>query len=437
MTAHPTIALLGASGLIGEAVARRLETDGFPVVAIARRFTPAQRAALARPVEAPVVAMDAAALERLLREEGAEIVVNCIGVLQDSAQRGTADAVHRDFAARLVEATQARLLVQISIPGTEEEDHTPFSLTKRAAERLITARSPAFAILRPGFVWATAAYGGSALIRALGALPLALPRREAASPFAATDVGDIARTVAFLAREWAAGKRDRRVTWDVMERRPGTVDSVVEAVRRHLGGPAPSFRLPAALMRLGAWAGDGAARLGWAPPIRSTALAEMRRGVSGDPGPWIAATEIEPASFAGALKRTPASVQERWFARLYLTKALVLGTLALFWIVSGLVALTLSFAPASAILIEAGLAPGLAKGLTALTALMDIAIGLAIATRRTCRLGLLAGIALSLAYLLTSIPLTPHLWLDPVGSLVKTVPAVVLMLVALALLEDR
>ena len=65
-------------------------------------------------------------------------------------------------------------LIHISIPGAADEDRTAFSTTKREAERLIAASGIAYAILRPGFVIAPAAYGGSAMIRALAALPLEL-----------------------------------------------------------------------------------------------------------------------------------------------------------------------------------------------------------------------------------------------------------------------
>jgi hypothetical protein len=46
----------------------------------------------------------------------------------------------------------------------------------------------------------------------------------------------------------------------------------------------------------------------------------MRRGVAGDPQSWIAATGIEPASLGSMLQRLPSTVQEKWFARLYLAK---------------------------------------------------------------------------------------------------------------------
>ena len=370
----PSIVVLGASGLLGHAIASRLIAEGFRVVPIARRFSPAQRAALGGlATECPVVDLDEAALARLLATHGAELVVNCIGVLQDGP-RGSAATVHGGFVRRLVQAMANRpsLLVHVSIPGRPEDDRTAFSTSKRAAEAFIAAGPVPFLILRPGFVIAPAAYGGSALVRALAALPVALPPSEAARPFATTDIADIARTIAVVATRWRDGARDWRATWDVMERRPATVGAVVDAFRLRFGGPAPRLRLPSSLMTLGARAGDLAARLGWSPPIRSTALAEMRRGVEGDPGPWIAATGIEPAALADTLARLPATVQEAWFARLYLAKPLILATLALFWIASGLIALTLAFDAAAAILTAHGFPPPLARGITIASSLADI-----------------------------------------------------------------
>ena len=79
-----------------------------------------------------------------------------------------------DFVERLLQAIRdsgrAVRLVHISIPGTAAEDRTAFSATKREAERLIEASGIAYTILRPGFVIAPSAYGGSALLRALATL---------------------------------------------------------------------------------------------------------------------------------------------------------------------------------------------------------------------------------------------------------------------------
>ena len=163
----------------------------------------------------------------------------------------------------------------------------------------------------------------------------------------------------------------------------------------------------------------------------------MQRGVAGDPAPWMAATGIGPRPARAAIAALPSTVQERWFARLYLLKGLALGGLALFWIVSGAIALAFAFEAGTAILVDAGLPPSLAPAMTVATSLLDIGIGLSIAFRKTARVGLVAGIGIALGYMLAAAALTPALWGDPVGGLVKTGPAILLMLLTLAMLEER
>ena len=72
-----------------------------------------------------------------------------------------------------------------------------------------------------------------------------------------------------------------------------------------------------------------------------------------------------------------------------------------------------------------------------ITSLMDIGVGVLIAFRRTCAIGLIAGIVVSLGYMAGTAILTPDLWIEPLGALVKTGPAIVLMLVALLTLDNR
>ena len=151
------------------------------MVGVARSFAASQKTH-ALDLELPVMAMASGALARLLREREIDMVVNCLGVLQDGPGSDTR-AVHRDFVERLLQAIRDSgrtvRLIHVSIPGTANEDHTAFSTTKREAERLIAASGIPYAILRPGFVIAPAAYGGSAMLRALAALPFDLPAEDA------------------------------------------------------------------------------------------------------------------------------------------------------------------------------------------------------------------------------------------------------------------
>ena len=190
-------------------------------------------------------------------------------------------------------------------------------------------------------------------------------------------------------------------------------------------------------MDVAAKMGDWVSHLGWSPAVRSTALSELRRGVQGNPEGWIAATGIQPRSLDEAVLRLDCTVQEKWFARLYLAKPLVIGSLSVFWIASGLIALTVAYNQATAILTSHGFPSPLAEATTVASSIVDIGVGAAIATKRTCRFGLLAGIGVAALYMVGAALLTPDLWIEPLGALVKTGPAIVLMLVALAVLDDR
>ena len=432
------ILVLGASGLVGRWIVDDLRMRGFEVVGVARKFGASQRRSPSD-LELPVVFMDTAALAQLLRERTIDIVVNCLGVLQDSPGSDTA-AVHRDFVARLLQAIRASdrdiCLVHISIPGEANTDRTAFATTKREAERLITASGIAFAILRPGFVVAPAAYGGSALIRALAALPVELPVREAAVPFQAVAVEDIAGTVAWLAERDLT--EPRAVSWDLMQQDLITLGGVITQFRNAYGTAEwPHLRLPTFLLDLGARLGDLVSCLGWMPPIRTAAVVELRRGVSGDPTSWIAATGIVPKRMENLIGGRTATIQDKWFSRLYLIKPLAIASLVLFWLVSGFIALVISYDAAAGILRDHNFAPASVAPITILTSLMDMSIGILIAFRRTCALGLIAGILASVGYMVGSAILAPDLWVEPLGALVKTGPAIVLMLVVLLILDNR
>ena len=434
------ILVLGASGLIGRFVTDDLRLRGFQAFGVARRFSPSQRQS-ASDLELPVMSMDAAALARLLREREIDVVVNCLGVLQDGPGSDTG-AVHRDFVARLLAAIgdsgRPVRLVHISIPGAADEDRTAFSQTKREAERLIAASGVAYAILRPGFVVAPAAYGGSAMLRALAAFPIELPADEAATPFQPVAVEDIAATIAWLAARDIDDTATRAVSWDLMQPQPVTLEGVIEQFRWSFGTWRWSrITLPGFMLNLGARLGDLANRLGWMPPMRSTAIAELRRGVTGDPSGWMAATGIVPKTLAQAVGGHAATVQDKWFARLFLVKALIVASLALFWTVSGFIALFVSYSAATGILSSHGFPPSLIGPVTVGTSLMDMSIGVLIAFRRTCAVGLIWGIVASLGYMVGAAILTPDLWIEPLGALVKTGPAIVLMLVALLTLDNR
>jgi hypothetical protein len=142
------------------------------------------------------------------------------------------------------------------------------------------------------------------------------------------------------------------------------------------------------------------------------------------------------ASLAETVAANPAGAQDLWFARLYLLKPVVIGALGLFWLLSGLIALA-RFEASSAIMAAATGSDSVADLFTAITGLADILLGIGVVIRRCARPALIGMVALSLGYLIAATVLTPQLWADPLGPLVKVLPSIVLALVALAILDER
>lgn len=432
--------VLGAGGLIGQFVAADLIRRGYHVTAAARRLSQAQRDLFgASALVTPITTLDQAGLRKLIEDSGADVVVNCVGVLQDQPGMSTHDS-HDGFIERMIGAlrTIARpvLLIQTSIPGEVGGDQTPFAQSKRRADALIIDSGLPHAILRPGMVWAPAPYGGSAMLRSLAALPVDLPGDLAGRPFQFIAVEDIADTVAELAVGWDGGPH--QAVWDLMHPDPHTLATVLSRLRHWLGDIWRwRLTMPEFLLDVGAKAGDLTGWLGWAPPMRTTAIAELRRGVMGDPRGWMAATGIAPRSFERVLDERPATIENRWFARLFLLKALIVVVLAIFWCVSGLIAITVAYKDALDMMTRFGFPGGQSHAFVIVSSLTDICVGLLIAFRKTHRIGLLAGIVVAGGYMIGSAVLTPALWIEPLGALVKTGPAIVLMIVALAISDDR
>jgi hypothetical protein len=176
--------------------------------------------------------------------------------------------------------------------------------------------------------------------------------------------------------------------------------------------------------------------LGWRPPVRTAAQLEITRGAVGD-FDAVKRLGLHPKSLPDFFAAEPASVQERWFAGLYLLKPIVFAVISLFWISTAVVSLGPGWEHGIDLMRE-GSVIGTAAVLTVIAgALADLAIGVAIAYRPTSRYGLYAAIGISFIYSVIGTILVPRLWSDPLGPMLKIWPVLVLHFTALAILDDR
>lgn len=426
------VLLLGANGFIGQAVLARLRAAGHDVTAVVR---PGVAAA---PGAASTIHVDvAAATPEIWRThlDGIEAIVNCAGLLQSSPGRSV-EEVHVDGTVALYSACeQARIrrVIHVSAIGVDREQPSEFSRTKLEGDKALMARDLDWVILRPSVVVGRAAYGGSALFRGLAALPV-LPVLPGTGQLQIVQLDDLTRTVLFFLQPHAPV----RVALDVAGPERLSFADVVLAYRRWLGWSQPHLvACPAWVAALGFRLGDIAGWFGWRPPIRTTARLEIERGAVGDNSEWRRITGIEPQRLQDALAGEPASTQERWFARLYLLKGAAFPVFALFWIGTGLISLGPGWDIGKSLMFEGGVDDPLASLVVIAGALADIVIGVAIAFRRTTRLGLYAALAISIAYTIIGTILVPRLWEDPLGPMLKIWPIIVFNLVLLAIHRDR
>lgn len=427
------VLVLGAGGLIGAHVAARLQADGHRVIAAGRGRRMLERRFPGRWVHADLAAFDAGRWAEALK--GLDAVVNCAGALQDGL-RDDLEAVHDAGVRALLAGCAAagvKRYVHVSAAGLAEDRTTAFNRTKLAGEAAVRGSGLNWIILRPGLVLAPTAYGGSALLRALAAFPLAIP---AVWPDRVVQVIGMDDLASAISRALAPGAPSGVVV-DVLHEEPVRLGDLLGRMRRRLGyGPAPGVAVPAVLARLAGRAADGLGRLGWRSPMRTTSLEQLRLGVTGDGTQCARILGVSPHPLDAVLNAWPVGVQERWFARLYLMKPVILAVLAAFWFASGVIGL-ISREAAVAALAEAGTAPDLDRLMVLGGSAIDMALGLAVLFRPWARGALWGMVLMTAVYLAGATLVRPDLWLEPLGPLVKTVPAAMLALVALAMLDDR
>jgi uncharacterized protein YbjT (DUF2867 family) len=431
------VLVTGAYGVVGSAVLLRLHRDRHELIAAGRSIAAARRRApFARWVEADYRRLTLAG-DWLPLLEDIDAVVNCVGVLQDGA-RDSLRRVHVEATTAMFAACEklgVRRVIHISAVGVEPTGPTAFARSKAEAESDLATRHLDWTILRPAVVLAPVAYGGAALMRSLAAVPLVTPVLAADAKLQLVSVDDVAETVAHCLRPGAPVK----VRWDLAHPAVHTLGDVVVALRDWLGFPRrPLWNLPRGLGAAIAAFGDAIGYLGWRSPARSTTLRQLTEGkMVGDPAPWMEATGIGPKSLQDMLTERWPGAAERWFARLYLLKPLVIVAIALFWVATGMITLGPGRAAALAHLRAAGFPLWLAEPLLVAGAYFDYAIGLLLLLRPLTRFVLLLMLVVTPVYLIAGSVLAPQLWLDPLGPFLKIVPLLIATMLALAILDER
>ncbi|SHF29409.1 Uncharacterized conserved protein YbjT, contains NAD(P)-binding and DUF2867 domains [Litoreibacter ascidiaceicola] len=434
-TAKLNVLVLGAYGLIGSAIVRHLAAAGHIVSGLGRTRATALKVLPSIPwiIEDTSKLTTQQAWANILSD--VSIVVNCTGALQDGPQDDL-ETVHHHAVVALATACakQDVQLIQISAVGAELDAPTSFMASKARGDAAIKASGCRSQIFRPGLVLSETAYGGTAMLRMLAAIPLVQPLAFAETQIQTVSTADIAAAVLAAVE----GDVPDGFEGDLVEPEPHTLAQVVHQLRHWLGfsDAASQLHLPRGVTKIATAIANGLSLLGWRSPLRSNAVSVLEDGITGDPAPWRALNLTPIAPLTEKLGTMTARAEDRLAARISLVMPVLVATLALFWLASGVIGLLQANA-AAGVLRDVGWPYPMAVTSVVFWAFVDIALGAAIMIRKYAAMACWAMIAVSAIYLAASTVITPHLWADPLGPLVKIFPAMVLALVTRISLETR
>ncbi len=151
------VTIYGGSGFVGRYIARRMAQQGWRVRVAVRR---PNEALFVKPYGAvgqvePVLCniRNDASVRAVM--QGADAVVNCVGILNRSG-KNTFDAVQSEGAARIARIaaeTGVPRLVQISAIGADAASDSAYARTKAEGEAAVLAAYPEAIILRPSIIF--------------------------------------------------------------------------------------------------------------------------------------------------------------------------------------------------------------------------------------------------------------------------------------------
>ena len=151
------VTIYGGSGFLGRYIARRMAKEGWRVRVAVRRpneaifLRPYGVVGQVEPVFCNI--RDDASVRAVM--QGADAVVNCVGVLNEVGKNGF-DAVQAEGAGRIARIA-AELgvghLVQLSAIGADAESASAYARSKAAGEAAVQEAFPAAVILRPSVVF--------------------------------------------------------------------------------------------------------------------------------------------------------------------------------------------------------------------------------------------------------------------------------------------
>jgi len=271
----PTVAITGATGFIGAAVARKLEEEGWRVKTLVRPGSEKKLPSQHSYEVCTGTLEDTSALEELV--SNADAVVHCAGLVRGISQ-AEFDSVNVDGVERLAEITAAcprpPKFVLFSSLAARQPHLSPYALSKCRGEAVLTgSQDLPWVILRPPAVYGPGDQELLPLLKsmALGFAPILGPRE---ARFSLLYVGDLAAAVSSVLQKFPKGE-----ILELDDNKEGGYDwqEVVTIARRVRGRPVVSVPVPGWLLQSIALVAAGSAKvLGFPPMLTPGKVKELR-----------------------------------------------------------------------------------------------------------------------------------------------------------------
>jgi uncharacterized protein YbjT (DUF2867 family)/uncharacterized membrane protein YphA (DoxX/SURF4 family) len=423
-----TVLVVGAHGFLGGFIVAALRAAGYHAVRGIR-------------IDGRALGDDERAcdLSRMLRPEdwrdaliGVDAVVNVAGVLRERGAQ-TFDAIHvyapLALARACVDVGVSRF-VQISALGRPEDG--AFIASKHRFDDALLALPLEAVVLRPSVVYATTgSYGGTSLLRALAALPVVqwLPGDGAwpIQPLAADDLA----TLVVRALEAPRG------CYEVGGPQVMTLRDYQHEWRHWLRiGGERVIHVPEALVSAQVTLFDIIGR----GPIGKTMWRMLKRGNTTAPDAWTRLQqtfEFAPRELSEVLAARPSQVQDRWHAQLYFLAPMLRIALVLLWLLSGWSGLATPSAQIEQVFGDSWLAALAPVTMACAAGVLDLVLGLWLASGWKSRIALSLMALSVLAYTIAFGVAIPGAWLDPLGGLAKNLVVLPALAVAWVLADRR
>lgn len=269
-----TIAITGASGFVGAALARHLASQGWRLRLLVRAGSQSRLPKLDGAQVITGSLSDIDALRRLL--EGAQALVHCAGAVR-GLTRADFDRVNVEGVQALLDATEpTQRVVHISSLAARHPDLSHYAASKLAGEQRVTGQLPPQrqVVLRPPAVYGP---GDRELRPLLDRMMqgLALLPGPPGARFSLLHVDDLARAVGCLLSGEAGWGQTHEP--DDGHRQGYSWRDLLDAVARLRGGPVRAVRVPGPLLSALGVCNELMARLaGRAPMLTRGKARELR-----------------------------------------------------------------------------------------------------------------------------------------------------------------